>query len=334
MKIAIIGAGCWGTALAQSLSARDDLKVCLWAREKELTETLRSKRENPLYMPGVSLSPKIEYTNELEEALDKADLFVFVVPSQKFREVLHKAKKFFPQKSVRPHIVCASKGIELSTLLPMSKVAADVMSDRSYVYASLSGPSFAAEVIRYVPTAISLGCSDELASKRIQEILSTSTFRVYTNKDVLGVELGGALKNVIAIATGILDGLGLGNNARAALITRGLSEISRLGEAMGANPKTFMGLSGLGDLILTCTGDLSRNRQVGLKLAAGLSLKEILTNMHTVAEGVSTADAMYDLGKKLKVALPITEQVRSIFHKGKSPGKAAHELMTRDLKGE
>jgi glycerol-3-phosphate dehydrogenase (NAD(P)+) len=231
-------------------------------------------------------------------------------------------------------IVCASKGIELDSLMTMSQVCDEVLSGLKPRFAMLSGPSFAYEVIREMPTAVTLACKDKKAGKEVQEALSCPYFRVYTSTDVRGVELGGAIKNIVAIAAGVADGLGFGGNARAALITRGLHEMSRLGKAMGGERQTFMGLSGMGDLVLTCTGDLSRNRQVGLHLAKGRKLLDILGEMKMVAEGVKTTEAVFDLGRKLGVEMPITEQVHAILYEDKDPSQAVRDLMTRALKDE
>jgi glycerol-3-phosphate dehydrogenase (NAD(P)+) len=245
--------------------------------------------------------------------------------------VLEQAQSLFPGN---PVLVCASKGIELSSLKPMSQVVKDTLSSLEPRYAILSGPSFAREVSQGLPTAVSLGCADKNLGQELQAILSTKTFRVYTNPDVQGVELGGAIKNIMAIASGISDGLNFGHDARAALITRGLAEMSRLGVSLGAQAKTFMGLSGMGDLVLTCTGDLSRNRRVGLELGQGQNLEQIVSQMKMVAEGVKTTEAVHNLSQDLQVELPITEQVYRMLYSGKDPLQAVTELMCRELKEE
>jgi glycerol-3-phosphate dehydrogenase (NAD(P)+) len=253
------------------------------------------------------------------------------VPCQFLRSVLQRLVR---RLGKRPAMICASKGIELSTLSPMSKVFEDELGDLKARYGHLSGPSFAFEVSKELPTSVALGCADKKLAREVQELFSTSYFRVYTTSDYKGVELGGAVKNIIAIAAGISDGLHFGHDSRAALINRGLAEMSRLGKAMGANPQTFMGLSGMGDLVLTCTGDLSRNRQVGMRLGQGQKLLDILGQMKMVAEGVKTTEAVYKLSKKLGVELPITDQVYSILYEGKDPAAAVKDLMARPLKEE
>ncbi|MFN2266838.1 MAG: NAD(P)H-dependent glycerol-3-phosphate dehydrogenase, partial [Desulfonatronovibrio sp.] len=247
------------------------------------------------------------------------------------RGVLESLLDYFPQS---PVVICASKGVELATLKPQSIVIGEALNSRKPHYAVISGPSFAHEVSRRLPTAVSLGCNDLELGKTLQDIMSTDFFRVYANSDFRGVELGGALKNIMAIAAGIADGLKFGHDARAALITRGLVEMSRFGVALGAKEKTFMGLSGMGDLVLTCTGDLSRNRQVGLKLGQGQTLKEILANTKTVAEGVKTTESVYRLSQEIKVEMPITGQVYQVLFQDKNPAEAVGELMTRELKIE
>jgi glycerol-3-phosphate dehydrogenase (NAD(P)+) len=292
---------------------------------------IRAEHKNQWYLPDVELSEGLEVSDSLSWVAEKAEFFVFVVPSQFYRGILRTVREYLPKK---PVIISASKGIALETLQTMSEVTQDVLAGLKPTFAMLSGPSFAKEVCRSLPTAVTLGCKDKGVARKVQELLSTDTFRVYTSTDVRGVELGGALKNVIAIAAGISDGLGFGANARAALIARGLAEMSRLGVAMGAQIQTFMGLSGLGDLVLTCTGDLSRNRQVGLKLAQGHKLLDILGQMRMVAEGVKTTESVYALGRRYKVALPISEQVYQVLYEGKDPALAVRELMQRELKSE
>jgi glycerol-3-phosphate dehydrogenase (NAD(P)+) len=330
MKIAVIGGGSWGTTLANML-AKKGLSAHLWVREHELLSEIKSTGENTWYVPGVKLFPGLHVSTDLSQVTAEADYFLFAVPSQYLRAVLETLKRHLPKNAA---IICASKGIEQDTLLPMSEVVREAIGSLKPRFAMLSGPSFAREVIQEMPTAVSLGCTDKKAAKDIQELLATPYFRVYTNPDVRGVELGGAIKNIIAIAAGVSDGLGFGANARAALITRGLAEMSRLGRAMGANPKTFMGLSGMGDLVLTCTGDLSRNRQVGLHLAKGDKLLDILSRMRMIAEGVKTTQAVHALGKKLSLELPITEQMHEILYQEKAPSQAVRDLMTRTLKEE
>jgi glycerol-3-phosphate dehydrogenase (NAD(P)+) len=330
MKVAVLGAGAWGTTLANMLTGKAG-GVRLWVREPELVEEMRKTGENTWFLPGAKLHPGLAFDSDPERVLHGADIVLLVVPSQFLRDVLAACKG-----SLRPGqpLVCASKGIELRNLKTMSQVVQEVAGELSPCFAMLSGPSFAREVSLGLPTAVTLGCRDREQGQSLQEALSTGTFRVYYSPDVTGVELGGALKNVIAIAAGITDGLEAGSNARASLITRGLAEMSRLGAAMGAEQKTFMGLSGLGDLVLTCTGDLSRNRQVGMRIGRGEKLGEILERTKTVAEGVKTAESVRRLAEVLGVEAPITEQVYQMLYRGKAPERAVQELMGRELKHE
>jgi len=330
MKIAVLGAGAWGTTLADML-AKNGRDTTLWAREPEVAADIRQHRENRVFLPGTTLSEALKVESDPETAFAGADYFLVVIPSQFIRPALAGFRDLFPD---RPVIVNASKGIELDSLAPVSRVVAEALEGKRPRYAALSGPSFAAEVSKDMPTSVSLGCEDHDLGRELQEAFSTPYFRVYYTPDYRGVELGGAVKNVIAIAAGIADGLGFGHDARAALITRGLAELSRLGEAMGGQERTFMGLSGMGDLVLTCTGDLSRNRQVGLKLGQGKSLDEIIGEMKAVAEGVKTTQSLHHLAEKLEVELPITEQVYKILYEGKDPARATTDLMSRDLKDE
>ncbi|WP_045210662.1 NAD(P)H-dependent glycerol-3-phosphate dehydrogenase [Desulfonatronovibrio magnus] len=329
-KIAVLGAGSWGTTLANMLCTKG-LKVSMWAREKELVQEIKKKGENTWYLPGYSLESRLEVSHEPDEVLHGVDYCLVVIPCQFMRKVLEDFKDLFLDN---PVIICASKGIELTTLKPQSSVISEALRGKNPRYSVVSGPSFADEVSRKLPTAVSLGCEDQELGARLQEILSTDFFRVYFNADYRGVELGGALKNIMAIAAGIADGLEFGHDARAALITRGLVEMSRFGVALGGKEKTFMGLSGMGDLVLTCTGDLSRNRQVGLELGRGKTLDDILKVRKTVAEGVKTTESVYRLSKDLHVEMPITEQVYNVLFEQKDPRSAVEELMTRALKVE
>ena len=330
MKIAVLGAGAWGTTLADML-AKNNVETVLWAREPDVVASIRETRENATFLPGVTLSNKLMVESDPATAFAGADYFLVVIPSQFIRPALEGFRDILPDN---PVIVCASKGIELDSLVPMSKVVAEALEGKRPRYASLSGPSFAAEVSHDMPTTVSLGCEDHELGRELQAAFSTPAFRVYFTPDFRGVELGGAVKNVIAIAAGISDGLNFGHDARAALITRGLAEMSRLGMAMGGQQRTFMGLSGMGDLVLTCTGDLSRNRQVGLKLGKGQKIDDIINEMRAVAEGVKTTKALYHLSQKLKVELPITEQVYNILYKDKDPAQAVKDLMNRNLTDE
>jgi glycerol-3-phosphate dehydrogenase (NAD(P)+) len=330
MKVAVIGAGAWGTTLA-NLLAKKGVPTSLWILEQELAVEIRKTGRNTWYLPEFELDSRLEITTDLATASQDAELHLMAVPCQFLRSVLQRLVR---RLGKRPAMICASKGIELSTLSPMSKVFEDELGDLKARYGHLSGPSFAFEVSKELPTSVALGCADKKLAREVQELFSTSYFRVYTTSDYKGVELGGAVKNIIAIAAGISDGLHFGHDSRAALINRGLAEMSRLGKAMGANPQTFMGLSGMGDLVLTCTGDLSRNRQVGMRLGQGQKLLDILGQMKMVAEGVKTTEAVYKLSKKLGVELPITDQVYSILYEGKDPAAAVKDLMARPLKEE
>ncbi|MDX1622579.1 MAG: NAD(P)H-dependent glycerol-3-phosphate dehydrogenase [Gemmatimonadota bacterium] len=328
---AVVGAGSWGTALA-NLLASNGRDVRLWAHDPGLAEAMRADRKNEKYLPGVELADGVEPTADLAASVEEAPLVVSVSPSHVVREVMGSAAPHVAEGAL---VVSASKGIENETLQRMSEVLADVFHGRRGIrLAALSGPSFAVEVSRGVPTAVTVAAATPEVGKTSREAFATPRFRVYTSTDVVGVELGGAVKNVIAIATGIADGLEYGHNARAALITRGLAEISRLGMALGGERLTFMGLAGLGDLVLTCTGDLSRNRTVGLRLGRGETLEEILDDMEMVAEGVRTTRSVRDLARRAGVEMPITEQVHAILHDAKDPGVVVEELMTRDYKPE
>lgn len=330
-EIGVIGAGSWGTTLADML-AKKGHAVTLWAYEPDLVDAMKVHRENHLFLPGIPLSPALSVTNSLEEAARGKKMLLFVVPSQVLRGVLNKVLPFISDDAV---IASASKGIELDTLKPVSCIYEELLPTALYRrFGVLSGPSFAREVAQEMPTAVVAAAQDEAIAQEIQKVFSTSFFRVYTNGDVIGVELGGAIKNVIAIAAGISDGLGFGYNTRAALITRGLAEMSRLGKAMGASAATFAGLAGMGDLVLTCTGDLSRNRTVGMALGQGKRLSEILGEMKMVAEGVKTTESASQLAARLGIEMPITEQVYRVLYEEKPAREAVMELMTRDLKAE
>ncbi|MBI5195906.1 MAG: NAD(P)-dependent glycerol-3-phosphate dehydrogenase [Nitrospirae bacterium] len=326
-RITVIGAGSWGTVLA-SLLAGKGYEVLLWAFEKETAVEINNAHTNSIYIPEAYLPANLKATDDIEHAVKNADCILSVVPAQFTRAIFKKAANLIPPSAV---IISASKGIEQKTLLTVSAIIREITGRQA---AALSGPSFAKEVIKKLPTAVTLATDNPETGQRLQEIFNTNYFRVYTHTDVLGAELGGALKNVIAIASGISDGLGLGHDARAALITRGLAEIVRLGKTMGADPRTFSGLSGLGDLVLTCTGPLSRNYTVGINLGKGIKLKDILSAKKSVAEGVATAQSAYELSKKHNVEMPIVEQVYEVIYQGKNPGDAVRLLMTRALKAE
>jgi glycerol-3-phosphate dehydrogenase (NAD(P)+) len=325
--IAVIGAGSWGTTLA-GLLVEKGYDVSLWTFEKELAEEINERGENSIYLPGARLPKGLRATASLRDAVAKARYVLNVVPTQFTRSVFVEAEKHMLPEAV---VISASKGIERKTLLTVSAVLKEVSGRDSAV---LSGPSFAKEVVRRLPTAVTLAAGSDAVCLLLQEIFNTSYFRVYTLRDVLGVEIGGALKNVIAIASGICDGLGLGHNARAALITRGIAEITRLGEKMGADKRTFAGLSGLGDLVLTCTGPLSRNYTVGVKLGEGMKLDAIVASTKSVAEGIPTASSAFELSRRHGVEMPIVEQVYRVLYDGLSPSLAVNSLMTRALKSE
>ncbi len=325
--IAVIGAGSWGTTLA-CLLAEKEYDVSLWAFEKDLVETIYDTGINNVYLPDVKLPANLKVTSDIEKAVKKSRYVLNVVPTQFTRAVFKEALKYIPENAV---IISASKGIEQGTLMTVSSILKQITGHQVAV---LSGPSFAKEVISKLPTAVTLATEDPDAGLILQEIFNTHYFRVYTHTDVIGVELGGALKNVIAIASGISDGLGLGHSARAALITRGIAEIMRLGVSLGADVRTFSGLSGLGDLVLTCTGPLSRNYSVGVKLGHGMKLTEILSSTRSVAEGVATALSAFELSRKQGVEMPIIEQIHDVIYNEKPPADAVSNLMNRTLRSE
>ncbi len=322
--IAVIGAGSWGTTLACILSEKG-FDISLWVYEESLAEEIRNTRINSIYLPDIAIPDNIRITHKLDEAVRQARYVVSAIPTQYTRAVFEKADFYIPDEAV---IISASKGIERGTLLTVSSIFKEITGHKIAV---LSGPSFAKEAIMKKRTAVTLATEDTDTGLLLQEILNTNHFRVYTNNDLIGVELGGALKNVMAIASGISDGLGLGSNARAALITRGLAEMRRLGLAM---EETFSGLSGLGDLVLTCTSTISRNHTTGIKLAQGMKLADILSQTRAVAEGVDTAESAYHLSKKYNVEMPIVEQVYKVLYEDKSPAEAVNDLMNRALKSE
>ena len=331
-RIAILGAGAWGTGLALVLGRRS--QVFLWANEKEVCESIQKHRVNELFLPGFTVPETVQVTNDLPAAVEGAEIVVSVMPSQHCRSIFERLAP-----SLRPEMmfVSCTKGLEEGSLMRMTEVIADVLRARHFTprVGALSGPSFAKEVARGDPTAVTIASSDGELGRAVQQAFNDSRFRVYTNDDVIGVELGGALKNSIAIAAGVCDGLGLGHNSVAALITRGLAEIARLVVACGGRLDTMAGLAGLGDLVLTCTGDLSRNRSVGVALGQGRKLAEIIAGMHgTVAEGVFTTKAAVGLARKKGVEMPITEQMYAILEDGKSPQQAIEELMMRAAKRE
>ncbi|MCC6503023.1 MAG: NAD(P)-dependent glycerol-3-phosphate dehydrogenase [Deltaproteobacteria bacterium] len=330
-KIAVLGAGSWGTTLSQVLSD-SGAPVTLWAREEEVRESIAKRRVNETFLPGIVLSEKITPEAGIRAAVEGADFIVSVIPSHGVRAVFSEAGPFIRKDAI---IVSATKGIEEGSMLTPSGILNEALKGCGHkAIAVLSGPSFANEVSRRLPAAVCAASTSIEAARAVQQAFSTNYFRVYANTDVIGVELGGALKNVIAIAAGISDGLALGHNARAALITRGLAEMGRLGAALGALPATFAGLSGLGDLVLTCTGPLSRNYTVGVSVGKGASIDEVTGSMRMVAEGVKTCRGASDLARRHNVDMPITEAVFSVLYKGVSPMKAVMGLMGRELKDE
>ncbi len=337
-RVGVLGAGSWGTVLAVLL-ANKGIKTVLWARNHEFAKQIRESRENTLYLPGFELPAALEITSDISKTVTDKEVILFVVPSHGLREVAKQVSMALDDLPKSPNLpyalVSASKGIENRTLLTMTEIMEEMLPSRlSGRLAALSGPSFAHEVASSMPTAVTIAASEHKLCTGLQDLFTTETFRVYTSLDLMGVQLGGALKNVIAIASGISDGMGFGTNTRAALITRGLAEMSRLGMRLGANPLTFAGLAGLGDLVLTCTGDLSRNRQVGLKLGQGQSIDSILKEMSMVAEGVKTTDSVYAMAEKYKVEMPITNQVYRVLYQGLDPKDAVNELLARPPREE
>ena len=331
MKAAIIGAGSWGTALSIVLAPRFE-RIGLWAHEADLVQRMCETRVNDVFLPGFSLPANVEPTADLGSALGGADVVIGVMPSR-FARSMYRA--MLPRLTSAMRFVSATKGLEQGTLLRMSEVARAVIGERfGPRIAVLSGPTFAREVAAGEPTAVVIASEDGELASSIQRDFSGPTFRLYANDDPAGVEIGAALKNIIAIGAGICEGLGLGSNTQAALITRGLAEITRLAVAMGGRPRTLSGLAGLGDLVLTCNGALSRNRSVGIELAKGRGLAEITGSMQMIAEGVETTAAAVDLARKLQVDMPITEQMGAILGGRIAPRNAIRELMERALKPE
>ncbi|MBX3192109.1 MAG: NAD(P)-dependent glycerol-3-phosphate dehydrogenase [Labilithrix sp.] len=329
-KVAVVGAGAWGTALAAH-AARLEHDVRLWAREPEVARDVNDLAENRLFLEGVSLPKSLRASTDPKEALAGAEIVILVPPSAFLRSVASLVADHVPAGA---RVVVASKGIDQATLQLMTDVAAEGLNARADDLSALSGPSFAREVASGLPTDVVVASRNAEAAADVAAALHSPMFRVYTSKDPIGVEIGGAMKNVLAIAAGVCDGLGLGTNARAALVTRGLSEMARLGVALGGDPLTFMGLSGVGDLILTSTGALSRNRSLGMKVAEGVDPAKYLASQRTVAEGYLTARAAYRLAQKLGVDAPITEQVYHVLHEGRPLLEAMKMLLTRAQKDE
>ena len=334
-QIAIIGAGAWGTAISVVLGRKGSHRVRLWAHEKEVSEAIAQRRTNETFLPEQAIPDSVTATTNLTEALEGAQIVVSVMPSQHCRRLFEQMRPHLPPHAL---VVSATKGLEETSLLRMTEIITQVLTAGGAPaprVGALSGPTFALEVARGDPTAITIASQDAELARCVQGEFSDPAFRVYTNADVVGVELGGALKNIIAIAAGICHGLGLGHNSVAALITRGLAEMTRLVVACGGHTETMAGLAGLGDLVLTCTGGLSRNRSVGVELGRGRKLAEIIAGMHgAVAEGIFTTTAAVGLARARGVEMPITEQMHAILNQGKAPREAIHELMTRSGKSE
>ena len=330
-RIAVVGAGSWGTTLANLLSKKGH-DVHLWSYEPEVAESITSRHVNEVYLPEVELSATLRATTSLADSIDGASVILSVSPAQHVRRVMSGIGADLAADTL---VVSASKGIETSTLDTMAEVMDEILPGPvARRVAFLSGPSFALEVAQEHPTAVAVASRSHDAAEQAQQLFQTDYFRVYTNPDVRGVELGGALKNVIALAAGMADGLGFGHNTRAALITRGLAEMARLGTALGASPITFAGLAGMGDLILTCTGGLSRNRTVGVRLGKGERLSAILGDMKMVAEGVETSRAAYDLSLREGIEMPIISEVYSVLFEDKPAAEAVRALMVREPKPE
>jgi glycerol-3-phosphate dehydrogenase (NAD(P)+) len=331
MNVAVLGAGSWGTALAKVLADKQ-FPTRIWSHRREVADTINQERLNVRYLPGAQLPATLRATHDLEEALHGADLVVVVIPSHGLRAVMRDARRFVPEAAL---LCSASKGIENETLMMMSDVLLDELGHGVQPRLTyLSGPSFAKEVALRMPTTVVIAGTSEPETLTVQHAFATDKFRTYFSQDVTGVEIGGALKNVIAIAAGVSDGLGFGHNTRAGLITRGLAEIGRLAAHRGANPLTLAGLAGMGDLVLTCTGELSRNRTVGFELGKGRTLADILATLGHVAEGVKTTKSAYDLSNKLGVDMPITAEVYRILYEDKPPQQAVVDLMARALSRE
>ena len=331
LKLGVIGAGSWGTALADLLASKG-FNIDLWVFEKDVKEDIARLRENRVFLPDVKLSSNIKPTNDFEKVISGKDLLLLVVPSHLMRET---AKKIASLVTSEMTIVSASKGIENKTHLTMTGVLGEILSHiPENRFAALSGPSFAREVAKKAPTLVVAASKDQQTAELVQHVFATPYFRVYTSNDITGVELGGAAKNVIAIASGMADGLDFGFNTRAAIITRGLTEIRRLGLKLGANPRTFVGLAGVGDLLLTCTGNLSRNYTVGKLLGKGQKIDNILSEMRMVAEGVKTAKSLYNLSRRIGVEMPISCEIYNILYNSVAPEEAVCKLMTRGLREE
>ncbi|MDP2939084.1 MAG: NAD(P)H-dependent glycerol-3-phosphate dehydrogenase [Candidatus Omnitrophota bacterium] len=327
-KIAVLGDGGWGTTLAIQLN-KNGFKTTLWSAFKDYANYLNKKRTNTKFLSGIKIPKSIEITSDLKEALDSSLIIILAIPSQYLRSVLQRLKGFDLSKTI---VVNVAKGIEKVSLRRMSEVISEELGDVKQ--AMLSGPTIAREVAFGIPTTAVIASNNLSIAKLLQGIFNSERFRIYTNKDLMGVELGASLKNVIAIACGISDGLGFGTNTKAALLARGLAEMTRLGVKMGANEKTFFGISGLGDLVTTCISSLSRNRFLGEQIGKGKRAKSIIRHMQMIAEGYPTAKSAYELSKKFKVDMPITKEIYSVLYKNKNPLKAVNDLMVRKIKEE
>jgi glycerol-3-phosphate dehydrogenase (NAD(P)+) len=332
MNVCVLGAGAWGTALAIHIAKKHN--VILWARDSSHVSGMEKSRANPLYLGDFTFPKNLSLENNLDLAIESSEIIISVVPTSGFRSILDYIQKI----NKKIPIIWANKGLEKGTANLPHEVAIDVLGDSNTNndrhFGVISGPSFAAELVRSLPTAVTIASTNDRLSSIAATLFHHSNMRIYTSNDLVGVSVGGALKNVIAIASGISDGMGFGNNARAALITRGLTEISRFGVALGAKPETFNGLAGAGDLVLTCTGEYSRNREVGVRLAKGQALEEILNGLGHVAEGVFTAAEVIGRSKQLGIEMPITQEVNAVIHKGKSPREAVLDLLGRSIKQE
>ncbi len=324
-NFAVVGAGAWGTALAAH-AARLGHAVTMWALEREVADEITTRHSNSVYLPDIPLPATLRASSDVAAAVAGAEVVILVPPSSHLRSV---AKKVGPALGATTTVVVATKGIEEGSLKLMSEVIEETIPELGERLAFLSGPSFAKEVARNMPTDVVVASVDMIAARAVQPLIHAPLFRTYSSADPIGVQVGGAIKNVLAVATGVCDGLGFGDNARAAVITRGLAEMTRLGVALGANPLTFLGMSGVGDLVLTCAGDLSRNRTLGKQIAAGADPKEYLASKRSVAEGFSTSAAAYALAQKLGVEMPITENVYEVLHRGRPLKEAVQLLMER-----
>lgn len=330
MKIAVIGAGSWGTAMAGMLATKNQ-QVALWARNSTLSEEINSTQENKSYLPNVKLPHTLYCTNDLAAAVDKAEIVVLATPSHAIGETAIRLAEFVSNNTI---LVTAAKGLELKTFRRMSEVIGEVIPSSRENIVALSGPNHAEEVGLKIPSATVVASKCRIAAEKVQDAFMLPYFRVYTNPDIVGVELGGALKNIIALGAGIIEGLGLGDNTKAALMTRGITEITRLGVAMGGQPLTFSGLSGIGDLIVTCTSRHSRNRRAGIMLAAGKTVSEVQSETNMVVEGIKATWAAYHLSKKHNIEMPITEQLFTVLYQNQSPKDAVIQLMTRGKTNE